>query len=812
MPARYLSRKPNSIQSAEGNHDKIPKPAQPAVGGGGVLVGVTLALLWLLGPIVTAAYAQAPVQCASLTLGNNVGDVVSGTFELTSSDPFEDWQPGQGLSERTCANMNGIGTCTANVPVPFQFAASQANMTLKGFITVNADGDESCTIAASASAAPPPPPPPPPDGLCPYVPLENICLGARSGGKHPGGAAQRSAPAAGGDNCNLVIMISDSGAVVRDGSATYPYDSYEFCDPPIIEGEDILVGVVNNSKLNVGLIGLDGGSNPIFAFDGDGINTYLGEITNGIPIPNNGMDDSDGGYGGPGTYFTNIHGNAGVAKFINPIPPGGSTYFSLQSSAKATACGNLIQPFSGTNGTFSGPNVNGPEITASFTPSTSPGTVGISGTSSSLLDAATVCGFTNFDWEQKVTNLPHPPNIALFGIDNPNTPLTVPFNDPPPGGLEIKQFVGPFGLIPKILALQPKSSFPFYYDPDNKNNVNASGPGHNLQDHETDTTLNFYDAPNGDPFLLTTAVTPPCGANNNGLGPIGPISPNDYMAFETHLVGVNGRTPTGLGKSFKWCSTWNGTSGGVSLLENSMPPDPGSGYGGVTILSIDDMSDFQGIALTSVNGLPVGGVMLPGGSTAPTQTLNDGKSCDGAFNGIFNGNITVSEGQNCTFANGTINGNVIVKGGLLALYEDTVNGNVQIQAGEGFTIASYTTINGNLQVQKVPTGGAPNYVCDSVVNGNLQVHNNQADVQVGSLSPARCGTNGVSGNLQANNNAGAVSIVANSVDGNLQINNNTGAANIFFNAANGNLQCQNNPLISWSGNTAKQKQGQCTGL
>ena len=81
-----------------------------------------------------------------------------------------------------------------------------------------------------------------------------------------------------------------------------------------------------------------------------------------------------------------------------------------------------------------------------------------------------------------------------------------------------------------------------------------------------------------------------------------------------------------------------------------------------------------------------------------------------------------------------------------------------------------------------------------------------------SYCTARCGTNGLRGKLQANNNGGAVSIVANSVDGNLQTNNNSGATNIFFNAANGNLQCQNTPLISWSGNTAAKEQGQCAGL
>ncbi|MGH7815630.1 MAG: hypothetical protein ACREQI_16710 [Candidatus Binataceae bacterium] len=726
-----------------------------------------------------------------MTLNNNVGDIISGTFELTSSDPGEDFEPFDStLAYGVCASLGGVAvTCTTNVPVPFQFTAEQATTTLTAFIDFHADGDESCAISASASAAPPPPPPPPP-GLCPYVPLS----GGLCGVVHPNIAAPQSA---GGDNCNLVITVTDSGNTVSEGSSQYPYDSFTTgcggIGGTVTPGDDIEVGVINNSKLPVYGIGLDAGGNQIFAFDGDGINWWQG-------LPSNPADNSFGGYGGPDAYFPNTSSlTTGPVAFVNPIPPGGTTYFSLQTNVTdPTQCDQLIKPFSDT---FKGPTIGLPdqpyEIGAMFTPNTLAATNGLSG-KGPLLDAAYACGFTNFDWVQQVTNYP----VIAYAIKYPGVPLKVPFHDPPPGGL---QHLDPSGH----LKSDPSTAYPFYYDSQNMEPPTLQNllQSPNLEDNETPTTLKYEDMPYLS-SLPTTAATPPCGIQ--GKGP--QLDKSKYMAFNTCLVGVNGGNPIPLKKCFTWCSTYNGTLGGVSLLRNLLAPDWGSGFGGVTIISTDEMSDFQGISLTSVNGLPVGGGMLPGGSSAPTQTLSDGDDCNGAFTGTFNGNITVSEGQSCTFANGTINGNVTVRGGTLALYEDIVGGNVQVHGGEGFTIASYTTINGNLQVQNLPAGEQANYVCDSSVNGNLQLHNNGADLDIGSYSPALCGTNGVGGNLQANNNDGAVSVVANAVKGNLQINNNSGATEVSNNSANGNLQCNNNSSITGSGNTAKQAQGQCAGF
>jgi hypothetical protein len=84
------------------------------------------------------------------------------------------------------------------------------------------------------------------------------------------------------------------------------------------------------------------------------------------------------------------------------------------------------------------------------------------------------------------------------------------------------------------------------------------------------------------------------------------------MAITTHLVGIVGALPgisvqdTGIG--FKWTSTFNGTTGGIAVKNSTLPVDPGSGTGGITIISEQNVTNYQynGIVVTTVNGVPVG--------------------------------------------------------------------------------------------------------------------------------------------------------------------------------------------------------------
>jgi len=253
------------------------------------------------------------------------------------------------------------------------------------------------------------------------------------------------------------------------------------------------------------------------------------------------------------------------------------------------------------------------------------------------------------------------------------------------------------------------------------------------------------------------------------------------------LLPGGGYVDTGIG--FTWFDTFNGTAGGISTSASdlSTPVDPGSGTGGITVTGVQNTMMVQ---------------------PPSTQTLTSGSACNGVYSGIFNGNVTVSAGQNCEFVNGSITGNVQVRGGNLALSDDLIGGNLQISGG-GFSVTSFTAIEGNLQVQNLPSGTVLNEICDSTVNGNLQFQNNGTPVQIGSASSSSCGGNVIGGNLQVQNNTAATAIFDNTIQGNLQDQNNTGSTQVFSNTTSGNLQCENDASITGGDNAAKQLQGQC---
>ena len=165
------------------------------------------------------------------------------------------------------------------------------------------------------------------------------------------------------------------------------------------------------------------------------------------------------------------------------------------------------------------------------------------------------------------------------------------------------------------------------------------------------------------------------------------------------------------------------------------------------------------------------------------------------YNGTFQGNLTISAGQNCVFVGGAINGNVRLDGGNLSLTNVVVSGNVQLQGGGSFSIGPSATINGNLQAHNLPAGGAGNQVCDSQITANLQYQNSGTPVEIGSGSPTCTG---------------------NTIGGNIQFHNNNAQGLITNNSINGNLQCQNDTPaasgIADSNTVGGQKQGECAGL
>src|SRR5262249_57817096 len=65
---------------------------------------------------------------------------------------------------------------------------------------------------------------------------------------------------------------------------------------------------------------------------------------------------------------------------------------------------------------------SGEEMSATFTPN-----FGLS-----IAAAATLCGYHHFNWYQVITRDPFASTFSAQSA--PNTPLTVPYVDPPPGG------------------------------------------------------------------------------------------------------------------------------------------------------------------------------------------------------------------------------------------------------------------------------------------------------------------------------------------------------------------------------------------
>jgi hypothetical protein len=189
--------------------------------------------------------------------------------------------------------------------------------------------------------------------------------------------------------------------------------------------------------------------------------------------------------------------------------------------------------------------------------------------------------------------------------------------------------------------------------------------------------------------------------------------------------------------------------------------------------------------------------VTPTGAAPPS-----GGACNGAYNGTFSGNLTVSDGQTCIFyaPGGGVTGNVQLKGGNLLLLGQTVGGNVQTQGNSDATITiTGGGVGGNVQVQN-NTGTIA--ISAVAITGDLQIHNSAGNVTL---------TGGkITGNLEVQNDSAISDISGVTVSNDMHIQNNTGAVQVFNNTIGNNLQCANNSSITGGGNTAKQKQGQCS--
>lgn len=446
--------------------------------------------------------------------------------------------------------------------------------------------------------------------------------------------------------------------------------------------------------------------------------------------------------------------------------------FTIQVGCQVTALGATPLPGVQSVGTVNvyagGPySLNGqPTGSYAIFTSTAGGIDGLPGT---LSAAEATCGVNQFDWQQTVNVLPSPspffpanPTLANWP---PNVPFTAgppplgTFPDPPNGGYTCEPLIAPPGSCPSYTAATA-TRYPYYWD------VNSTTNPWSLVPNETEASLLFVDYP-GDPCLPGGDPGLQAVMCNGSSAP-----PFSDLQFTTQLVGIrqDGSVVPNI-FTWSWTSTFNGEcdsyagcgtgTGGIAVISNYLPVDPSSGSGGTTI--------------TNING------------TALLPNPPSGTACNGMYNGTFNGSITVSNGQTCTFVGGTINGQVTVTGGTLVLSGTTVTQNVQINDG-AFFIGPSASIEGNLQIQYLPTGPGQNQVCGTTVSGNLQFQNNGTAVQIGSASAACTG---------------------NTVGGNLLVDSNTASTQLFNNNITLNLNCAANSSITGGGNRAKGKNGQC---
>jgi hypothetical protein len=461
------------------------------------------------------------------------------------------------------------------------------------------------------------------------------------------------------------------------------------------------------------------------------------------------------------------------------------------------------------NGAVAEPSVSVTEISTSFEPNFG----------YTLAQAAQICNYSEFDWRQTWESLPIP--SALFEASTPDggaplsgaRPLYAPpaFNDPPvPNGYPVNS-----ATYPSVYSYPTPRSLPVLYNPltgadDPTSLFNAQCKSVSVSEpdcgYAADSSfiLAFYDTP-ADPCLSGGKLAGTAICN-------GQVAPG-VLAFQTHLIGlvVGSDTPVDTGIGFSWTDDFNGwvcafgestcplvtqCIGCVSASLNSQPPEPGSGIGGVTVRGFNNIATFPPVVTA--------------------QILSLGNACNGIYGGTFVGNVTISADQNCTFINGTIDGNVQANGGNLVLSGVLVRGNVQFNGGGTFSVVSFTSIVGNLQIQNLPSGTITNQICNATVLGDLQFQNNGTAVQIGSAPPSSvpsslpCGGNTIGGDLQIQNNAALTQIYNNAVGGNLQDQNNTAATQVFNNSVENQLHCQNDILITGGGNTAKEKQGQCS--
>jgi hypothetical protein len=186
-------------------------------------------------------------------------------------------------------------------------------------------------------------------------------------------------------------------------------------------------------------------------------------------------------------------------------------------------------------------------------------------------------------------------------------------------------------------------------------------------------------------------------------------------------------------------------------------------------------------------------------------------------NTTINSNVVVPSGEDCVITNSTINGSVTVQpNGSLDIEGSTVNGAVTANQPRFVKIGCVN--DGSVCTRKSSVGpvtvtGATqdaNYICESTVNGNVNIKDSVGNWSIGSTSGANgtvvCafgGSNNITGNVSLTGNQDYVALDNNSIGGPVNALNNTGGGEILNNnPVKGSITARNCPQWTVSGNTA----------
>jgi hypothetical protein len=327
----------------------------------------------MIAVVASVALFAAPAAWASgdvvTTAANvNFNGVVDASPQCSDATSITiNWGPGQGTSTgtyRTDFEVQGNHTYSS----PGSYAGT---VTFSGGSSGNCTPSTPDTFTANVGATPQFP-------QCPQV-------GADVG-------------------CQFLIDITPGGTTVLQDTTQGPYEN----------AEDALIGLKNDSSSPISSIPISVPGSDVFGFENDGlcdpgfgpVPTDCQQLTlnsGGTPAAGAACDPSAGacatpqpagqpapdagaytgttrnGYEGPGTFYTNVStdSSSGRVNFSPAVPPGGTTYFSLEEppsanainvSATPTGVGLTAPPtVTATSAAFTGiVNPNGAATTAQF--------------------------------------------------------------------------------------------------------------------------------------------------------------------------------------------------------------------------------------------------------------------------------------------------------------------------------------------------------------------------------------------------------------------------------------------------------------